>query len=639
MEKEIKAKSNDAVSTSCRDIPTFHITLETESERHIRVQIQDDAPDGLGKSDPERTGSPICGSYRDEVDLGRALYKALFVGKIGERFESYRKASGYIGTTEPVRLRLLLEIEASPTRSDPLFNLPWELLHDDHGFLALDHRISIVRRPVKVKKNSETIHPPLRVLVAYAEPQAEGLTRFNGDVYLQEIEQVLKGVELLDLKLLPHATREGLQQAIAEGTHILHFLGHGDVEIASHVVMGRLYLENPDAPGLADVLTSTTLVDWIRRARERDQVMPKLVVFMACRSAITDHTPTLGVAQALLDTGVSAVVGMQADLYMEEAQAFAAAFYRMLTKRATVDDAMQAGREALNRLQSPSLRYGAEQRLLDLLPETPRIRYIPSGSTNLSNRLEQIKKAVLFPAWAVPVLFLQGDGWLGQEPPEPKIRWKGDNKEMVYVEEGHFYVDKYPVTCKEYQRFVEATGRLWHNPWEHLENEIKHWEELPATGVTLEDALAYAKWAGKHLPTPDEWQQAALAGCPSKQQRYPWGDTFLAGRCNSRESRLRRPWPVIESEARGGANPAGVCDIAGNVAEWAAVIEEGEIRQAVLCGGSFCDPKGDCTVHSRGIVADLRYASPAVGFRCVASWAEVIAQENAPFGMTLEVRG
>ena len=622
---------DDASSTVCGDIPTFHLTLETECGQRIRVQILD-APDGLGKSIPEHTGWLVCGSYGDEVELGRALYKAIFSGEIGRRFEAYRKDSGAGGGNEPIRLRLLLEIEASPTHSDPLFNLPWELLHDGHGFLALDRRISIVRRPMLVKKDSETIHAPLRVLIACAEPRAEGLARFNGEVHLREIEQALKGVELLDLRLLPHATRTSLQQALAEGVHIFHFLGHGDIEIASHVVMGRLYLENPDAPELADVVSSTALQDWMSQV----PIRPTLAVFTACRSGTTDHAPTLGVAQALLDTGVSAVVGMQADLYVEEAQAFAAAFYRALAERAIVDDAMQAGREALSRLQSPSLRRGAEQRLLDLLPETPRIRYIPSSSADLSARQEHIKKAVPFPAWAVPVLFLQGDGWLGQEPPEHVIRWKVverelvyEEKEMVYVEEGRFYVDKYPVTCKEYQHFVEATGRPWHNPWEDLKDKIEHWDKFPATNVTVEDALAYARWAGKHLPTPEEWQQAALAGCRNRQQKYPWGDAFLAGRCNTRESWLGRPWPVIESEARGGANPAGVCDIVGNVAEWAAVVREGEIAQAVLCGGSFRDPGESCTVQSRSIVDDPQHASAAVGFRCVASWAEVIAQERA----------
>lgn len=631
MEKEIKTRLADAGSTSRGDIPTFHLTLETESERRIRVQIQDNAPDGLGKSIPEHTDSPVCESCRNEVDLGHTLYNALFIGEIGRRFEEYRRASGSGGGTESIHLRLLLEIEASPTRSDPLFNLPWELLHDGQGFLTLDHRISIARRPILVRRDVERIQAPLRVLLTYAEPQ--GLAGFDGETYLREIEQALNGTELLDLRLLPHATRTSLQQAIAEGAHFFHFLGHGDIEIASHLVMGRLYLENPDTPGLADVLTSTTLQDWMSKA----QIRPTLAVFTTCRSGNTDHAPTLGVAQSLLYTGVSAVVGMQADIYIQEAREFAAAFYRALAERATVDDAMQAGRKALNRLRlSPALRHGTEtvvQRMLDLQPEIPCIRYVPSGSSSLSARQEQIKKAVPFPAWAVPVLFLQGDGWLGQDPPKPVIRWKVvegnrvyEEKEMVYVEESRFYVDKYPVTCEEYQYFVEATGRCWRNPWEHLKKELDHWEKLPATNVTLEDALAYARWAGKHLPTPDEWQQAALAGCRDKQQKYPWGDEFLAGRCNSREGRLRRPWPVIESEARYGANPAGVCDVVGNVAEWVAVIEEGKIKQAVLCGGSFSDPKEHCTVLSRSTVDSPRYASPAVGFRCVASWAEVIAQ-------------
>jgi len=193
---------------------------------------------------------------------------------------------------------------------------------------------------------------------------------------------------------------------------------------------------------------------------------------------------------------------------------------------------------------------------------------------------------------------------------------------MVYVEEGRFYVDKYPVTCAEYQRFVSDTGRIWHNPWTHVEG----WEQLPATNVALEDVLAYAEWAGKHLPTLDEWRQAALAGCPNKSQKYPWGNDFRAVRCNSREMGLNRPWTVTESEARGGSNKAGVCDLVGNVAEWVVVVEEDGSLRGMLCGGSFRELKEHCTVQSRA-AADPQYASEAVGFRCVASWAEIIAQE------------
>lgn len=622
MEKQIKSKKSGKSTTSGVDIPTFCIALETLEEwKKIRVQIKEEAADGQGASDPEYTNSPLYVTCRDAVELGRILYNAVFIGAIRERFEAYRSTLEQTSPGGPVRLRLLLEIQTSPTRRDPLFNLPWELLHDGHGFLALDHNISIARRPIGVQAVEQPVHPPLRVLAAYATPQAEklkGVKPSDGEAYLQSMIQALQEVKPLDLRPLPHATKQSLREALAREAHVFHFLGHGDVEIRPGVgVVGRLYLENPDTPDLADVLTSTTLRDWFNQSLFR----PNLVIITACRSARTDYTPDMGVAQSLLYAGIPAVIGMQADVYVHEACQFTSSFYRVLAERATVDDAMLAARKSLAENQSISLRGGVErvfQRMLEL--KQLRIHYTEFAESLASKA--PIKGFIPFPAWAVPVLFLQGSGWLGQEPPQPEIKWKRDGKTMVYIEEGRFYVDKYPVTCEEYQRFVNETGRVWYNPWKDKEN----WEKLPATNVTLEDALAYAKWAGKHLPTLEEWQQAALAGSPDKERKYPWGDEFLAGRCNTLERGLGRPWSVMESEANNGCNAVGVYDVVGNVAEW-VIVERHNTSRAMVCGGSYQDPGERCTVQ-QGWSFNPEERSPAVGFRCAASWAEVIAQNS-----------
>ena len=67
-----------------------------------------------------------------------------------------------------------------------------------------------------------------------------------------------------------------------------------------------------------------------------------------------------------------------------------------------------------------------------------------------------------------------------------------------------FLLDPHPVTCREYQVFVEATGHpapfFWPGP------PREEWADLPVTGVGLEDARAYAAWAGKRLPTLAEWE-------------------------------------------------------------------------------------------------------------------------------------
>ncbi|MBI1988107.1 MAG: SUMF1/EgtB/PvdO family nonheme iron enzyme, partial [Nitrospinae bacterium] len=81
----------------------------------------------------------------------------------------------------------------------------------------------------------------------------------------------------------------------------------------------------------------------------------------------------------------------------------------------------------------------------------------------------------------------------------------------VYVKD--FYIDRYEVTNRQYQKFVEAT----HYPripdhWqqhEHGNRPPPGEEDYPVTFVSWYDAQAYAQWAGKRLPTEEEWEKAA----------------------------------------------------------------------------------------------------------------------------------
>lgn len=184
-----------------------------------------------------------------------------------------------------------------------------------------------------------------------------------------------------------------------------------------------------------------------------------------------------------------------------------------------------------------------------------------------------------------------------------------------------FYIDRYPVTNAQYERFVQETG----------EASPPHWdgsfcppglEGHPVVNVTWHQAQQFAAWCGKRLPTEAEWEKAARG---IDGRRWPWGNQFDPNRCNTYDTKLDTTSPV--GAFPGGDSPYGVSDMAGNVWEWTAdwygaykkpYRPASESHTKVTRGGSCMSVK-EITRCTYRHTHDPDTASEDLGFRCVTT--------------------
>lgn len=196
-----------------------------------------------------------------------------------------------------------------------------------------------------------------------------------------------------------------------------------------------------------------------------------------------------------------------------------------------------------------------------------------------------------------------------------------------------FYIDKYPVTNKQFKDFLDATHyspkdkgnflRDWKNG-----TYPEGWDKRPVTWVSLDDARAYAAWAGKRLPHEWEWQLAAQG---TDGRLYPWGGAWQPAnvptpdQAQNEGRTMRGPDPVDAHPA--GASPYGVMDMAGNVWQWTDEFEDEHTRAAIVRGGSYYQPQGSIWYFPQArrndehgkvlLMSPGMDRSGGIGFRCV----------------------
>jgi formylglycine-generating enzyme required for sulfatase activity len=247
------------------------------------------------------------------------------------------------------------------------------------------------------------------------------------------------------------------------------------------------------------------------------------------------------------------------------------------------------------KIQPQEIRHAADGSIMMLVPATdfmlgtseahPDLPAKPLVGGDL--RPPSVPLARAYAAWA-----------LADERPAHPVRLKA------------FAIDRYEVTNAQYRKFLAAVQKSGDTAWAHpnqprgKDHTPRYWKDFnpllkdpayarlaqysaatftaddkPVVGVDWFDAYAYARWAGKRLPTEAEWELAARG---PDGRRWPWGNDWDWGLCNIGGEKLasdvKSPgkekdgfiYPAPVGSFPGGRSPFGCDDMAGNAAEWVA---------------------------------------------------------------------
>lgn len=234
--------------------------------------------------------------------------------------------------------------------------------------------------------------------------------------------------------------------------------------------------------------------------------------------------------------------------------------------------------------------------------------------------------------FAVGGVEIEGFNWAGQDVQYPWESLPRRHHRKV-MDIAPFHIDRHLVTNAQFKAFLDATG---YAPADSI-NFLAHWvdgapragwENKPVVWVSLEDARAYAAWAGKRLPHEWEWQYAAQG---TDGRTYPWGNDWD----ESRVPRINRGRRILPAEDVGsfpaGASPFGVEDLVGHVWQWTEEFGDEHTRVAILRGGSSYQPQTSHWYFPQAyrldqhgkylLMAPAKDRSGMLGFRCVVDAA------------------
>ncbi|MGQ0613625.1 MAG: formylglycine-generating enzyme family protein [Planctomycetaceae bacterium] len=173
-----------------------------------------------------------------------------------------------------------------------------------------------------------------------------------------------------------------------------------------------------------------------------------------------------------------------------------------------------------------------------------------------------------------------------------------------------FYIDSTPVTNAEFAKFMRETG---YRAGRYMDDPQRNQPDQPVVGISFVDAQQYAKWAGKEIPTEQQWEKAARG---TDGRPYPWGNDppGSSDACYGLDCIEGAPMPVGKSLRN--VSQFGVREMCGNIWHWTSTRFKKASEFMVVKGGSYNDPIEFLRLDFR-LEAHPKDKCEAIGFRCV----------------------
>lgn len=312
-------------------------------------------------------------------EVGARLFRALFPAAVRDL---YQQSLGRVAARDQgLRIRIGVGLRSVPLAR--LHAFPWEYLATAGHFLALTREISIVRHlSLGLPNDRPPVPAPLSILVLAGEAlQGSGL---DLEKERRELEKAWSEPGRVRIHLLPDCTLEALrEELLTRDYHALHFMGHGDFSPEQ----GEGTIAFRDAAGCRIWVSGTELSDQLR-----DRTSLRLVFLNACKTAqCSPQAPYAGVATALLNVGIPAVLAMQFPISDAAALALSRTFYRRIARGDSVDSAVAEGRLAIRRLAPDNMEWGTpvlfERLLTGHIVEPRRDESPPSVRSRTKHRI------------------------------------------------------------------------------------------------------------------------------------------------------------------------------------------------------------------------------------------------------------